>query len=137
MRKVTAVFSKTLTYLFLLIVAVFAVFPVIYILLGSFKSNTEILVGGVDLLPKKWLFSNYEQAWTLARFGSLTMNSIFILPVSSLVRLSPALRLAMFLSGENTVCQGYSYDGAVFFVYLHRFAVAVSAASAGKGVPSE
>ena len=35
MRKVTAVFSKTLTYLFLLIVAVFAVFPVIYILLGS------------------------------------------------------------------------------------------------------
>lgn len=53
MRKVTAVFSKTLTYLFLLIVAVFAVFPVIYILLGSFKSNTEILVGGVDLLPKK------------------------------------------------------------------------------------
>ena len=77
MRKVTAVFSKTLTYLFLLIVAVFAVFPVIYILLGSFKSNTEILVGGVDLLPKKWLFSNYEQAWTLARFGSLTMNSIF------------------------------------------------------------
>ena len=40
MRKVTAVFSKTLTYLFLLIVAVFAVFPVIYILLGSFKSNT-------------------------------------------------------------------------------------------------
>ena len=79
MRKVTAVFSKTLTYLFLLIVAVFAVFPVIYILLGSFKSNTEILVGGVDLLPKKWLFSNYEQAWTLARFGSLTMNSIFLL----------------------------------------------------------
>ena len=62
MRKVTAVFSKTLTYLFLLIVAVFAVFPVIYILLGSFKSNTEILVGGVDLLQKKWLFSNYEQA---------------------------------------------------------------------------
>ena len=72
MRKVTAVFSKTLTYLFLLIVAVFAVFPVIYILLGSFKSNTEILVGGVDLLPKKWLFSNYERGAACAVFGVLS-----------------------------------------------------------------
>lgn len=65
MRKVTAVFSKTLTYLFLLIVAVFAVFPVIYILLGSFKSNTEILVGGVDLLPK----SGFSP--TMSRHGRL------------------------------------------------------------------
>lgn len=101
MRKVTAVFSKTLTYLFLLIVAVFAVFPVIYILLGSFKSNTEILVGGVDLLPKKWLFSNYEQAWTLARFGSLTMNSIFYSACVVVGSIITCITAGYVLSGEK------------------------------------
>ena len=79
MRKVTAVFSKTLTYLFLLIVAVFAVFPVIYILLGSFKSNTEILVGGVDLLPKKWLFSNYGMDACAVRLAYDEQHFLFCL----------------------------------------------------------
>lgn len=69
MRKVTAVFNKTLTYLFLLIVAIFAVFPVIYILLGSFKSNTEILVGGVDLLRK----SGFSP--TMSRHGRLRVSA--------------------------------------------------------------
>lgn len=65
MRKVTAVFSKTLTYLFLLIVAVFAVFPVIYILLGSFKSNTEFLSAALTCCRK----SGFSP--TMSRHGRL------------------------------------------------------------------
>lgn len=64
-------------YALLGIVAIFALFPVIYILLSSFKSNQEILVGGVNLIPDKWLFDNYKQAWNMANFGKLTFNSIF------------------------------------------------------------
>ena len=60
-----------------LVIAVFALFPVIYILLSSFKSNKEILVGGLGILPTEWHFENYIQAWKLADFGRLTFNSIF------------------------------------------------------------
>lgn len=77
MRKAKRLISHGIIYVLLGIVAVFALFPVIYILLSSFKSNQEILVGGVNLLPKKWLIDNYKQAWSLANFGKLTFNSIF------------------------------------------------------------
>ena len=46
MRTVSKSIWKAVIYAFLLVIAVFALFPVIYILLGSFKSNKEILVGG-------------------------------------------------------------------------------------------
>ena len=69
--------SRVLIYSFLLIVLVFAVFPVIYILLSSFKTNAEILVGGTNIIPTQWRFENYQQAWNLANFGVLTLNSIF------------------------------------------------------------
>ena len=63
-------------YLFLLVIAFFAVFPVIYILASSFKTNKEILVGGTSVFPKVWQWKNYEEAWYLANFGQLTANSI-------------------------------------------------------------
>ncbi|MDD4310926.1 MAG: carbohydrate ABC transporter permease [Eubacteriales bacterium] len=77
MKKFGSIAGKTAIYIILILIAIFALFPVVYILLGSFKSNKEILVGGVELLPKAWLFTNYEQAWNLADFGRLTYNSIF------------------------------------------------------------
>ncbi len=76
MHKTMHAASRVLIYAFLLIVLVFAVFPVIYILLSSFKTNAEILVGGTNILPTQWRFENYQQAWDLANFGVLTLNSI-------------------------------------------------------------
>lgn len=77
MKKGKKAVGYSAVYIFLIILAIFTVFPIIYILLSSFKSNQEILVGGVKLLPEKWLFDNYKQAWTLANFGRLTLNSVF------------------------------------------------------------
>jgi len=77
MNKSAKVIGCTILYIILIILSVFALFPVIYILLSSFKSSQEILVGGINLLPKKWLFSNYRQAWYMANFGRLTFNSVF------------------------------------------------------------
>ena len=62
MRTVSKSIWKAVIYAFLLVIAVFALFPVIYILLGSFKSNKEILVGGLSILPTEWHFENYIQA---------------------------------------------------------------------------
>ncbi len=54
------------------------IFPVLYIVFGSFKGNSELLVGGTNILPKKWVFSNYSNAWKQANFARYTINSIFL-----------------------------------------------------------
>jgi multiple sugar transport system permease protein len=55
-----------------------ALFPVVYILLSSFKTNQEIMVGGVKLLPEQWQVDNYVKAWKLANFSRYTFNSLYM-----------------------------------------------------------
>ncbi|MDR2730609.1 MAG: carbohydrate ABC transporter permease [Treponema sp.] len=66
------------TFIFLAVMVFIALFPVIYILLSSFKSNMEIMLGGVKILPEKWYFSNYARAWKLANFSRYTWNSLYM-----------------------------------------------------------
>lgn len=77
MEKAKKIGVRIVIYALLLLVFVFAVFPVVYILLSSFKTNQEILVGGTNIFPTVWHFENYTQAWELANFGTLTLNSIY------------------------------------------------------------
>lgn len=84
MEKGHAVYStqtkilRGLIWVFMLFMAVLMIFPVLYIVLGSFKGNSELLVGGTNILPKKWVFSNYSNAWKQANFARYTINSIFL-----------------------------------------------------------
>ena len=65
-------------YIFLLVMVFAALFPVLYILISSFKTNMEIMLGGVKILPKEWQFHNYSRAWRLANFSQYTWNSIYM-----------------------------------------------------------
>lgn len=84
MEKGHAVYStqtkilRGLIWVFMLFMAVLMIFPVIYIVFGSFKGNSELLVGGTNIFPKKWVFSNYSNAWQQANFARYTLNSIFL-----------------------------------------------------------
>jgi multiple sugar transport system permease protein len=71
-------FFSILIYAFLIVTAIIALFPVIYILLASFKTNQEIMVGGVNLLPKDWQIENYVRAWKMGNFGLYTWNSLYM-----------------------------------------------------------
>ena len=112
-------------YAFLLVIAVFALFPVIYILLGSFKSNKEILVGGLSILPTEWHFENYIQAWKLADFGRLTFNSIFyaVVVVGGCVADVDYGRLCL-CQRDDPVFQSGECHGALLHVCIDRNAVA-------------
>lgn len=78
MGKYLKYVSKPLIYMFLLVVFVVSVFPVIYIILASFKSNAEILTSGAKLLPEKFMTENYVKAWNLANFKLYTWNSLYM-----------------------------------------------------------
>ncbi len=70
--------SRTVIFTVLLIVALVMVYPVVYIIFGSFKGNQELLMGGMNILPKKFVFSNYVDAWNQANFARYTVNSLYL-----------------------------------------------------------
>jgi multiple sugar transport system permease protein len=70
--------STFFIYAFLLVTAFIALFPVIYILLSSFKTNQEIMVGGVRIIPSVWQIDNYIRAWKMGNFGLYTWNSLYM-----------------------------------------------------------
>ncbi|MCH3987692.1 MAG: carbohydrate ABC transporter permease [Lachnospiraceae bacterium] len=84
MKETHAVYSpgtkvaRAIGWIFLTLLAVLIIFPVLYIIFGSFKSNSELLVGGSNIFPTVWSVSNYIQAWQQANFAVYTKNSLIL-----------------------------------------------------------
>lgn len=70
--------TRLLIWIFMAGFAVIIIFPVLYVIFGSFKVNAELLVGGSNIFPEKWIVSNYVDAWKQANFSAYTVNSVFI-----------------------------------------------------------
>ncbi len=69
---------KPLIFILLSIVFVISIFPILYIILASFKTNAEILTSGANIFPARFLTENYAKAWNLANFKLYTWNSIYM-----------------------------------------------------------
>lgn len=82
--KKKQLFINLLKYLCLIPFSIVVLYPVIYAVLGSFKSNYEVTLGG-SLFPKEWLFSNYLEAWNQFDFFRYALNSIFLSLMTTLM----------------------------------------------------
>ena len=67
---------RLLIYLVLILGALFALFPFVWMILTSFKSYGE--VAARRFIPSEIRWHNYIEAWEAAPFGRYFMNSIFI-----------------------------------------------------------
>jgi multiple sugar transport system permease protein len=65
-------------FLFLSAATIAALFPVFYTLMGSGKSTQDLLANPSSIIPEKFVFDNYAQAWELANFKRYTFNSVFL-----------------------------------------------------------
>lgn len=68
-----------ITYLVFICVTVVVVFPLLYVILSSFKSNMEIMAYPDRYFPKEFTFDNYIQAWNSDSFnvGRMFFNSLW------------------------------------------------------------
>lgn len=64
-------------WVFLGIMIIFTLYPVIYTVLGSLKTNAELTQGG-GFFPETWHFENYYRAFVQADFTRYTLNSIVV-----------------------------------------------------------
>lgn len=62
----------------LIIVGIIQLYPLVWLLLVSFKNNGEIFGGNVLGLPKVWRVSNYNSALTSGNIGVFFINSVIV-----------------------------------------------------------
>lgn len=76
--------SNTLMYIVLIAVMIITLFPLIYTISSSFKTNMEILAYPGRMFPKNPTFENYIQAWTSDSFNVpiLLKNSVIYTAVN-------------------------------------------------------
>lgn len=71
------VFYRALLYAVLTALFVVTVFPVLYTVMASLKTNQELL-SSKQFLPKKVQFDNYVQAWNKSNFKLYFFNSLYM-----------------------------------------------------------
>jgi len=69
--------SHVAIYIVLTIFAIIILYPVVYVLCGSLKTNLQ-LMSGEGLLPTTWEFKNFPEVWEKANFAQYALNSVFI-----------------------------------------------------------
>jgi raffinose/stachyose/melibiose transport system permease protein len=99
----TSIFS----YLFMLLCVVIALYPIIWVVLSSFKSNREILTNGFSF-PTSFSFIGYQQALKISPITKFFLNSVVITMASTIINVA-CLAMAAYVfarmefRGKNTL----------------------------------
>lgn len=86
-QTVTMIISKTLTYAFLILIAIIVLFPFYWMIISSLKSLSEYKLSVPTLFPKQILWHNYVEAFDAANLGTLFKNTVIVGVVSTLLSL--------------------------------------------------
>ena len=84
--------ENAVLYVILTAVMLMTVFPLIYTIASSFKTNTEILTNTASIFPENPTFDNYIQAWNSESFHvpTLLKNSILYTVVNVFIAVATA-----------------------------------------------
>jgi multiple sugar transport system permease protein len=68
----------TLVHLLLIGLGLIWIYPFIWMIMSSFKTNNEYILSGIKLLPQGFQFANYKRAWETAHFSVYFWNTVII-----------------------------------------------------------
>lgn len=88
-----------LMYLILTILAFFFIYPFLWMISASFKTQSEFFSSGLNLIPESFQPDNFIRAWNNANFAVYFRNSI-IVTVSVVVIVLCATSLAGYVLGR-------------------------------------
>jgi raffinose/stachyose/melibiose transport system permease protein len=75
-----------LTYLLLGFFTLMAIYPLIWLLMNSFKTTTEFQLNKLGI-PKTWVTINYTDAWIRGKFPHLILNSVIYTGITTITTL--------------------------------------------------
>ena len=76
--KAKRAITDILVYIFLILFAIIAIFPIVYVLASAFKTNSEILTKPEMVFTPNPTLDNFKTAWTSENFnvGRMLVNSV-------------------------------------------------------------
>jgi N-acetylglucosamine transport system permease protein len=114
--------AKSLAHVALALWAVIVIAPLVWTVLASFKSNTEIFLGSPFALPHSFGFGSFGRAWNRAHVGRYFLNSVFVVSLSTagtmLLGSMAAYVLARYRFVGNRVVYYLFVSGLAFPVFL-------------------
>ncbi|NLG80499.1 MAG: carbohydrate ABC transporter permease [Firmicutes bacterium] len=81
-KREISIVSRVLVYTVLIAFTVMTMYPIIWLVLSSFKTTQEFQINRLGL-PRYWTLDNYPNAWRIGGFGGLFLNSLFYTGVST------------------------------------------------------
>lgn len=104
------IITRTLIYLVLTLWGVLVVFPMLWSIMTSFKTDREIFFSPWAL-PKMLMFENFSRAWVKAHIGAYLVNTLLII--------IPALFFTLLLSAMAAyVLARFNFRGRTLITYL-------------------
>ena len=73
-----------LKYIFMVVCSAIAFFPIIWVVMSSFKSNAEILSNGLDL-PTTFAFDGYKAALEISPILKFFFNSVIVASIATIL----------------------------------------------------
>ncbi|WBB67513.1 carbohydrate ABC transporter permease [Micromonospora sp. WMMD812] len=109
-----------LGHIALLVWAVLVIAPLLWTILASFKTNTEIFLGNPFAMPDSFSFSSYARAWSEAHVGRYFLNSVFVVSLSTAGTM-------LFGSMAAYVLARYPFPGnrAIYYLFVSGLAFPV------------
>ncbi|MDR6550842.1 carbohydrate ABC transporter permease [Paenibacillus qinlingensis] len=93
----------------LILIGVVWIYPFIWMITASLKTNQEYMTGGWSLLPKKLQFANYARAWETAKFSTYFFNTV-------IVTVSVVLLVILMCSLTGYALGRYQFKGRLFII---------------------
>jgi len=97
------IFNKIYYYfkwIIIIIFVIYAVFPFLWLVLTSLKTNAELLDNPFSL-PNKFQFKNYKEAVSSAGLGQLILNSLIISSIATFINIIISSMFAYSISRHN------------------------------------
>lgn len=108
--NVGGIVSKTIIYIILSAWALLVIFPMLWTIMTSFKTDQEIFFSPWAL-PATPMFDNFARAWTTARIGEYLVNTLLVIV--------PSLFLTLLLSAMAAyVLARFEFRGRGVITYI-------------------
>lgn len=108
-KKQTKIY-KVILGIFLILASIFTLFPIVWMLLSSVKSQTELMQFPPTIFPQNITFENFEQLFTQMNFVQYLFNTLIVVFWSF---------FGMFLSaGAGYAFAKFKFKGKSFLFYL-------------------
>lgn len=110
--------SKFFVYFFLVLMVLITMLPLIYVISGSFKTNMEIMLGGVNPFPKNPTFDNFKTVWGMSGSTQDSQTTYADYTINSVLVSSLTVVITVFFTAMSAYCfQRGNFPGRMLFYW--------------------